>query len=136
MHDLIDAVEWATGAGITTAEIVAIVGRSYGGSAALVGLAFTPDTFACGISLVGPSNLNTLLNTLPPLFAGMKHMFNLRIGDPTTAQGRRLLSERSPLNKVAAIEKPLLIGQGANDVRVKQSESDQIVVAMAKRQSR
>jgi dipeptidyl aminopeptidase/acylaminoacyl peptidase len=132
MHDdLIDAVDWAVNAGIAAADKVAIMGISYGGYAALVGVTFTPETFACGISIVGPSNLNTLLETIPPYWASMRHMFRKRIGDPATEEGRQLLRDRSPLTRVDAITKPLLIGQGANDPRVKQAESEQIVGAMA-----
>ena len=134
MHDdLIDAVDWAIAAGITTADKVAIMGTSYGGYATLVGLTFTPDRFACGVDIVGPSNLNTLLDNSPPYWAADEHSVQRRIGDPTTEEGRQLLHDRSPLFKVEAIERPLLIGQGANDPRVKRTESDQIVNAIAKK---
>lgn len=131
MHDdLIDAVQWAVGQGITTADKVAIMGGSYGGYATLVGLTFTPDTFACGVDIVGPSNLNTLLATVPPYWASFFEQLARRMGDPRTDAGKAWLTERSPLSRVDAITKPLLIGQGANDPRVKQDESDQIVNAM------
>lgn len=131
MHDdLIDAVQWAVDNGIADPAQVAIMGASYGGYATLAGLAFTPDTFACGVDIVGPSNLVTLLESIPPYWGPMRSMFTSRMGDPDTAEGRALLVERSPLTHVANIRKPLLIGQGANDPRVKQAESDQIVSAM------
>ena len=131
MHDdLIDAVQWAVGQGITTADKVAIMGGSYGGYATLAGLTFTPDTFACGVDIVGPSNLNTLLATVPPYWASFYEQLARRMGDPRTEEGRRWLTERSPLTHADKITKPLLIGQGANDPRVKQAESDQIVEAM------
>ena len=131
MHaDLIDAVDWAVKAGVTTADRVAIGGGSYGGYATLVGLTFTPDRFSCGVDIVGPSNLATLLATIPPYWEPILNVFASRIGDPRTDAGRRLLAERSPLTRASAIERPLLIGQGANDPRVKQAESDQIVAAM------
>jgi len=131
MHDdLIDAVQWAVGEGITTQDKVAIMGGSYGGYATLVGLTFTPDTFACGVDIVGPSNLNTLLATVPPYWASFFEQLARRMGDPRTEEGKAWLTERSPLSRVDAISKPLLIGQGANDPRVKQDESDQIVNAM------
>lgn len=134
MHDdLIDAVEWATKNGIANEKKVAIMGGSYGGYAALVGLTFTPDTFACGVDIVGPSNLITLLSTIPPYWAPMIELFTKRVGDHRTEEGRALLAERSPLNRVDQIRKPLLIGQGANDPRVKQAEADQIVDAMKKK---
>jgi len=132
MHDdLIDAVDWAIRNHITTKDKVAIMGGSYGGYATLVGMTFTPDEFACGVDIVGPSNLATLLQTVPPYWEAIKQQFYKRMGDPTTPEGRKLLHDRSPLFKADAIKKPLLIGQGANDPRVNQRESDQIVKAMA-----
>ncbi|TWB14164.1 dipeptidyl aminopeptidase/acylaminoacyl peptidase [Nitrospirillum amazonense] len=131
MHDdLIDAVDWAVKQGITTKDKVAIMGGSYGGYATLAGLTFTPDAFACGVDIVGPSNLATLLKTIPPYWEAGKQQFYKRMGDPTTEDGRQLLHDASPLFKAADIKKPLLIGQGANDPRVNQAESDQIVKAM------
>ena len=132
MHDdLIDAVQWAVKEGVTTADKVAIMGGSYGGYATLVGLTFTPDAFACGVDIVGPANLNTLLATVPPYWASFFEQLARRMGDPRTEEGKAWLTERSPLTRVDQISKPLLIGQGANDPRVKQDESDQIVNAMA-----
>ena len=134
MHDdLIDAVEWAVEQGIADRDRVAIMGGSYGGYATLVGLTFTPEVFACGVDIVGPSNLNTLLDTVPPYWAPMLAMLRARVGDNSTEEGRRFLAERSPLSHVDSIVRPLLIGQGTNDPRVKQSESDQIVDAMKER---
>ncbi len=131
MHDdLIDAKNWAVGQGITADDKVAIMGGSYGGYAALAGLTFTPEQFACGVSIVGPSNLETLLETIPPYWEPLVKQFHTRMGDPTTPEGLALLKKRSPLHRASEIERPLLIGQGANDPRVKQSESDQIVAAM------
>jgi dipeptidyl aminopeptidase/acylaminoacyl peptidase len=131
MHDdLIDAVQWATDTGVTEPGRVAIMGGSFGGYATLVGLTFTPEVFACGVDLVGPSNLVTLLKTIPPYWTPAIELFAKRVGDHRTEAGRRLLEDRSPLNRVESIRKPLLIGQGANDPRVKQSEADQIVNAM------
>jgi dipeptidyl aminopeptidase/acylaminoacyl peptidase len=131
MHqDLIDAVDWAVKEGIADPQRVGIMGGSYGGYATLVGLTFTPDKFACGVDIVGPSNLITLLSTIPPYWAPMIEIFTQRVGDHRTEEGRKLLTERSPLSRVDQIKRPLLIGQGANDPRVKQAESDQIVAAM------
>ncbi len=131
MHDdLIDAVDWMIAEGIADPERVAIGGGSYGGYATLVGLTFTPEKFACGVDIVGPSNLRTLLSTIPPYWKPLMDLWAARVGDPRTEEGRKLLEERSPLNHVEKIRRPLLIGQGANDPRVKQSESDQIVDAM------
>jgi len=131
MHDdLLDAVDWAVKGGVTKADKVAIMGGSYGGYATLAGLTFTPDKFACGVDIVGPSNLNTLLTTIPPYWEAIRAQFVRSMGDPTTPEGQALLKERSPLTKADQIKRPLLIGQGANDPRVKQAESDQIVEAM------
>jgi len=131
MHDdLIDAVDWAVEQGIAERERIAIMGGSYGGYATLAGLTFTPETFACGVDIVGPSNLETLLETIPPYWEPMVKQFHQRMGNPETPEGKQLLIERSPLHKADKICRPLLIGQGANDPRVKQSESDQIVEAM------
>lgn len=131
MHDdLIDAVNWAVKEQIADPKRVAVMGGSYGGYATLVGLTFTPDTFACGVDIVGPSSLATLLNTIPPYWAPMIETFTKRVGDHRTEEGRSFLAQRSPLTFVDRIKKPLLIGQGANDPRVKQTEADQIVKAM------
>ena len=131
MHDdLIDATNWAITQGITGKDQVAIMGGSYGGYATLAGLAFTPETFACGVDIVGPSNLETLLDTIPPYWAPLVKIFHERMGDPNTEEGLALLKAASPLYKADQITKPLLIAQGANDPRVKQAESDQIVGAM------
>jgi len=131
MHnDLLDAVAWAVHEKIADPAKVAIYGGSYGGYATLVGLTYTPDTFCCGVDIVGPSNLITLLNSIPPYWKPMLDMFTSRVGDHRTEEGKKLLMERSPLNKVENIKKPLLIAQGANDPRVKQAEADQIVAAM------
>ncbi|QWP77948.1 S9 family peptidase [Lysobacter sp. K5869] len=134
MHDdLIDAAQWAVKQGVSTKENVAIMGGSYGGYATLVGLTFTPDAFKCGVDIVGPSNLETLLKTIPPYWASIFEQFARRMGDPRTEAGRKQLAERSPITRVDQIDKPLLIGQGANDPRVNQAESDQIVEAMRKK---
>ena len=131
MHDdLLDAVDWAVERGVTKSDKVAIMGGSYGGYATLAGLAFTPDRFACGVDIVGPSNLETLLKTIPPYWEAGKVQFYKRMGDPNTPEGLALLKERSPLYKADQIKRPLLIGQGANDPRVNVAESDQIVDAM------
>lgn len=134
MHDdLVDAVEWAIAQGIAQRDKIAIMGGSYGGYATLVGLTFTPELFACGVDLVGPSNLVTLLESVPPYWQPMVNMMRKRIGDETTPEGRAFLTSRSPLSRADQIRRPLLIAQGANDPRVKQAESDQIVRAMQER---
>src|SRR5579875_1112186 len=129
MHDdLIDALEYAIDQGWADRERVAILGGSYGGYAALVGAAFTPEVFCCAVDLVGPSNLKTLIETIPPYWAPMVSQFHRRVGDPETEA--EFLWSRSPLSRAKDIRAPLLIAQGANDPRVKQAESEQIVAAL------
>lgn len=131
MHDdLIDAVKWAVKEGVTTEDKVAIMGGSYGGYATLVGLTFTPETFKCGVDVVGPSNLITLFSTFPAYWASFMEQWYKRVGDPRTDEGKQKLLARSPITHVDKIARPLLIAQGANDPRVKQAESDQIVAAL------
>ena len=131
MHDdLIDGVNWLVSEGIADRNKIAIMGGSYGGYATLVGLTFTPEVFACGIDIVGPSNLITLLQSIPPYWTPMMAVFHHRVGNLETEA--EFLKSRSPLFFVDRIQKPLLIGQGANDPRVKEAESEQIVEAMRK----
>ena len=127
--DLIDGVNWTVQEGIADPDQVAIMGGSYGGYATLWGMTNTPDTFACGVDLVGMSNLTSFILGLPYWQADIE-LIATRIGDPRTEEGRAFLAERSPLFYADQIKKPLLISQGANDPRVKQAESDQIVHAM------
>ena len=134
MHDdLIDAVNWAVEQKIARKDKVAIMGGSYGGYATLVGLTFTPDVFACGVDIVGPSSLVTLLNNPPPYWMPFMPVMKLRVGDWKSEEGIKFLESRSPLNYVDKIKKPLLIGQGANDPRVKKAEADQIAKAMTEK---
>ena len=129
MHDdLIDAVAHVVERGFADPARVAIYGGSYGGYAALVGATFTPDAFACAVDIVGPSDLRTLLATIPPYWVPLLNQFVRRVGDPESEAD--FLWERSPLSKVENIRIPMLIAQGANDPRVKQEESEQIVAAM------
>lgn len=131
MHDdLIDGVNWLIDQGIADPKRIAIMGGSYGGYATLVGLTFTPEVFTCGVDIVGPSNLVTLIQSVPPYWKPLMSMFAHRVGDIETEE--EFLKERSPLFYADRIVKPLLIGQGANDPRVKQAESEQIVEAMRK----
>ena len=134
MHnDLLDAVQWAIDENITSANTVCIMGGSYGGYATLVGLTLTPTTFTCGVDIVGPSSLVTLLENAPPYWAPFMPVMKLRVGDWESEEGRQELLQRSPLSYVDQIERPLLIGQGANDPRVTQLEADQIVKAMSEK---
>jgi dipeptidyl aminopeptidase/acylaminoacyl peptidase len=129
MHqDLLDAKSWAAANGHADPARVAIMGGSYGGYATLVGLTYTPEEFACGIDIVGPSNLITLLESIPPYWAPMRALFDKRVGH--LEDEPEFLKSRSPLFLADRIKRPLLIGQGANDPRVKRPESDQIVAAM------
>ena len=129
MHDdLIDGVNWLIAEGIATMDKIAIMGGSYGGYATLAGLTFTPEVFTCGVDIVGPSNLITLMESIPPYWKPLMAMFQYRVGNLETEV--EFLKSRSPLFFVDRIQKPLLIGQGANDPRVKEAESEQIVAAM------
>lgn len=131
MHDdLIDMVDWAVDEGIAQKEKIAIFGVSYGGLASFVGATFTPEVFCCSVPVVGISNLQTLLESMPPYWAGFAEYMYRSYGDPRTEEGRKLLAERSPINKVENIKRPMLIFHGANDVRCKVAESDTIVAAM------
>lgn len=132
MHqDLLDAVGWAVKGGVTTKDKVAIFGGSYGGYATLVGLTFTPDTFACGVDIVGPSNLKTLMESFPAYWRPvLEGTFYKHVGDPSKPEDLKRMMAQSPISRVDAITRPLLIGQGGNDPRVVKAESDQIVAAM------
>lgn len=131
--DITWGVKYLIEQGIVDADKVAIMGGSYGGYATLAGLAFTPDVYACGVSIVGPSNLITLLNSIPPYWESIRKVFHVRMGDPSTPEGLEDLKKMSPLFSADKITSPLLVVQGANDPRVKQHESDQIVVALRDR---
>jgi dipeptidyl aminopeptidase/acylaminoacyl peptidase len=126
--DLSDAVAHAISQGWADPAKVAVVGGSYGGYAALAGATFTPDLYCCAVDIVGPSNLITLIQTIPPYWTPMISMFHRRVGDPE--KDRDFLWSRSPLSAADRIRIPLLIAQGANDPRVKQAESEQIVAAL------
>lgn len=125
--DLLDARDWAIAQGFADSARFAIMGGSYGGYAVLAALAFTPDAFTCGVDIVGPSNLNTLLASIPPYWSTMRALFTQRMGDDVA-----FLTAQSPFYRAADIRAPLLIAQGANDPRVKQQESDQIVTEIRK----
>lgn len=130
LDDQVDAVEWAKTEGIADGAKVAIMGGSFGGYSTLAGLTMRPDVYACGVDIVGPSNLITLLESVPEYWKPTLDMMLARVGDIRTDEGRALLKRHSPLTYVESIRAPLLIAQGANDPRVKQAESDQIVTAM------
>ena len=131
--DLVDAVDWAVKAGIADRRKVAILGGSYGGYAVLAGLAFTPDLFACGVDMFGPSDLESLTRTLPAYWAPRRAELMRKMGDPATPEGAERLKARSPLLRADAVRAPLLVGQGANDVRVNKAESDRMVAALQQR---
>jgi dipeptidyl aminopeptidase/acylaminoacyl peptidase len=130
IEDQQDAVHWAIERRIADPNKFAVMGGSFGGYSTLAGLTFTPELFTCGVDLVGPSNLITLLESIPPYWKPTLELFTTRVGDFRTEKGRQLLVQHSPLHYADRICKPLLIGQGANDPRVKQAESDQIVSSL------
>jgi dipeptidyl aminopeptidase/acylaminoacyl peptidase len=131
--DITYGVKHLVAQGVADPKRVAILGGSYGGYATLAGVAFTPDVYAAAVSIVGPSNLLTLLDSIPPYWEAGRKMFHMRMGDPTTPEGKKQLERQSPLNSADKIKTPLLVVQGANDPRVKKAESDQIVVALRDR---
>lgn len=128
--DITWGVKYLIDQGISNKDKVVIMGGSYGGYATLAGLAFTPDLYAAGVDIVGPSNIFTLLNSVPAYWEAAKAFLYGMVGDPNTEEGKKLIHDASPLFSVDKIVKPLLIIQGANDPRVNQAESDQIVIAL------
>lgn len=134
MHnDLLDGVQWAIDKGVTTRDRVAVMGSSYGGYSALVSLSFTPDTFQCGIDRAGPSNLVRQIGSMGGWWTWQRPQFVNRVGDPATRDGAADLMRRSPITRVDAISKPLLVTHGANDTRVFPSQSEEIVDALKAR---
>ena len=131
--DITWGVKYLVDKGISDPKRIGIFGGSYGGYATLAGVAFTPDVYAAAVDLFGPSNLITLLESIPPYWEAGRKMFHARMGDPTTPEGKALLKERSPLTSADKIKTPLLIAQGANDPRVNHAESEQIVIALRDR---
>jgi dipeptidyl aminopeptidase/acylaminoacyl peptidase len=129
-HDITDGVEFLIAEGIADPNRVAIYGASYGGYAALAGLTFTPDLYAAGVSMVGPSNLLTFINSIPPYWEPLRQRMIRRVGNPDDPEGRMRLKAQSPFYAAEQIQAPLLVIQGANDPRVIQSESDQIVARL------
>jgi len=131
--DITYGVRYLVAEGIADPKRVGIMGGSYGGYATLAGLAFTPDVYAAGVSIVGPSNLITLLNSIPPYWESIRTIFNERMGNPNTPAGKAQLERQSPLNSANRIKAPLLVIQGANDPRVNRAESEQLVIALRDR---
>jgi dipeptidyl aminopeptidase/acylaminoacyl peptidase len=131
--DITWGVKWLVGQGIADPKRVGIMGGSYGGYATLAGVAFTPELYAAAVSIVGPSNLITLLESIPPYWEAGRIVFHERMGDPTKPEGRAQLVRQSPLTSAQKIRTPLLVAQGANDPRVKKAESEQIVIALRDR---
>ena len=131
--DITWGVKHLVAKGIVDPKRVGIMGGSYGGYATLAGVAFTPDVYAAAVSVVGPSNLLTLLETIPPYWEAGRIVFHERMGNPNTPEGKQQLERQSPLNSAARIKTPLMVVQGANDPRVKKAESEQIVIALRDR---
>ena len=128
--DLTAGVDYLIKEGYANPNRIGIMGGSYGGYATLAGLTFTPDVYAAGVSVVGPSNLFTLLETIPAYWESFRKVFHKRMGDPSTESGKEQMKRQSPFFHAQNIKAPLLVAQGNNDPRVKTAESDQIVVAM------
>ncbi|WP_345815183.1 S9 family peptidase [Paraburkholderia sp. PREW-6R] len=132
-NDIDDGVDWLVAQGIADPARIGIYGASYGGYATLAGVAFTPHRYAAAVDYVGVSNLFTLLESMPPYWKPMLDMMYEMIGNPQTEEGRQALHDASPLFFADQIVTPLFVAQGANDPRVKQAESDQIVEALRAR---
>ncbi len=131
--DLTWGVRYLIEKGTVDPKRVGILGGSYGGYATLAGVAYTPDLYAAAVAIVAPSNLITLLESIPPYWEPIRTMFYKRMGDPRTPEGKAQLERQSPLNSAAKIKTPLMVVQGANDPRVNKRESDQIVIALRDR---
>jgi len=131
--DITWGVKYLVAEGIADPKRVGIMGGSYGGYATLAGVTFTPDLYAAAVDIVGPSNLITLLESIPPYWEAGRQLFYQRMGDPNTPDGKAQLSRQSPLNSANKIKTPLLVVQGANDPRVNKREADQIVIALRDR---
>ena len=131
--DITWGVKYLIAAGIADPKHIGILGGSYGGYATLAGVTFTPDLYAAAVDIVGPSNLITLMESIPPYWEAGRKVFAMRMGDPSTEEGKKLLNERSPLNSADKIRTPLLVAQGANDPRVNRREAEQIVIALRDR---
>ena len=131
--DITWGVKHLVAQGTVDPKRVGIMGGSYGGYATLAGVAFTPDLYAAGVAIVAPSNLLTLLDSIPPYWESVRTVFNVRMGDPGKAEDKARLMKQSPLNSADKIRTPLMVVQGQNDPRVKRAESDQIVIALRDR---
>src|SRR5579871_288242 len=131
--DVTWGVKYLVAEGIADPKRVGIMGGSYGGYATLAGVTFTPDLYAAAVDIVGPSNLITLLESIPPYWEAARKVFAVRMGDPKTPEGKKLLIEESPLTSADKIKTPLLVAQGANDPRVNRREAEQIVIALRDR---
>jgi dienelactone hydrolase len=131
--DITWGVKYLIAEGIANPKRVGIIGGSYGGYATLAGVAFTPEVYSAAVAIVAPSNLITLLGTIPPYWEPIRKMFYERMGDPNTPEGKEQLERQSPLNSANKITTPLMVVQGANDPRVNKAEADQIVIALRDR---
>lgn len=131
--DITWGVKYLVGQGIADPKRVGIMGGSYGGYATLAGVTYTPDLYAAGVAIVAPSNLNTLLKSIPPYWESIRTTFHTRMGNPNTPEGKAQLDRQSPLNSASKIKTPLMVVQGANDPRVNKAEADQIVIALRER---
>ena len=129
--DITDGVEWLIKRGIADPKRIAIYGGSFGGYAALAGVAFTPDLYACAVDYVGVSNLFTFMQTIPPYWKPLLDMLHEQVGDPEADHD--MLAACSPALHADRIKAPLFIAQGANDPRVNKAESDQMVAALRER---
>jgi len=131
--DLTWGVKYLVAEGVADPKRVGIMGGSYGGYATLAGVTYTPDMYAAAVAIVAPSNLQTLLESVPPYWESIRTVFYKRMGDPNTPEGLAQMKRQSPLYSADKIKTPLMVVQGANDPRVNKREADQIVIALRDR---
>jgi len=133
-EDLVDAVDWAIARGVTDRRRVAIMGGSYGGYAALIALATTPERFACGVDYAGPVDLAALIEGFPPSWRPrLRRRWYRFVGDPHLAADRADMRRRSPITLAEAIRAPVLIFHGGNDPRVSRAQSDEMALRLHRR---
>jgi dipeptidyl aminopeptidase/acylaminoacyl peptidase len=131
-NDLVDAKKWAVAQGIAQSNGVGLFGRSFGGYAAVAGLAFTPEEFACAVAVAPPTCLEALVTSLPQSWKPIRALFDARIGNVSDPRDLHLMLAASPLLKADRIIRPLLIAQGGRDPRVKREDTDRLVVAIGR----
>ncbi len=129
LGDCIAGKEFLASTGVVDTDRIGIIGGSYGGYMVMAALAFAPEEFAVGVNIFGVTNWLRTLKSIPPYWESFREALYAEMGDPTTADSVRLYNI-SPLFHASNVTKPLMVLQGANDPRVLQVESDEIVAAV------